>query len=488
MRVLRKQVSKKTSPYGQLYDILVPQSHTLRRIKELVDFSFIYEEVKENYTVNFGRNAADPVYMFKLLLLKVMYPLSDRDLCERARYDMSFKYFLDLSPEDDIIHPSLLSKFRTQRLKNSDLLELLLDRSIQVAKEQNIPLGDTLIVDATHTNARFQFYSPLEALRKQASLLRKSCYRVDESVKTLFPTKNTSNDIQEELLYTKQLLEVIEKNPMLAPIPDINEKVHLTREMTEDYKKRQSISSSKDPDARIGHKSADSSFFGFKSHLAMTENGLITGLVITSGEQPDGKYLSDLIEHSKRNGMEIHTIIGDSAYSGKENLEKCDQDTIQLIAKLNPNVSKGNRQKADNFFFNKDSGMFVCPKGHQAIRKAKTGKKNQNRNQAMTYYFDVEKCKACPLEGICHKIGAQTKTYNVTIKSTIHQKQIDFEQTDIFREKVKLRYQIEAKNSELKNRYGLRESSSNGLFGMTIQSASTVFIANMKRILRIIGG
>lgn len=185
--------------------------------------------------------------------------------------------------------------------------------------------------------------------------------------------------------------------------------------------------------------------------------------------------------------MEIRTIIGDAAYSGKDNLEKCDQDTIQLIAKLNPNVSKGNRQKADNFFFNKDSGMFVCPKGHQAIRKAKTGEKSQKRNQSMIYYFDVEKYKNCPLEGICHKVGTQTKTYNVTLKSTVHQKQIDFEQTDNFREKVKLRYRIEAKNSQLKNRYGLRKASSSGLFGMTIQSASTVFIANMKRILRIIG-
>ncbi|MDN6626914.1 MAG: transposase [Pisciglobus halotolerans] len=351
--MLRKQVSKTPSPYSQLYDILVPQNHTLRRMKELVDFSFIYEEVKENYTVDFGRNAADPVYMFKLLLLKVMYPLSDRDLCERARYDMSFKYFLDLSPEEDIIHPSLLSKFRTQRLKNSDLLELVLRRSIQVAKEQNIPLGDTIIVDATHTNARFQFHSPLEILRKQTSLLRKSCYRVDESVKTFFPTKNTFNDIQEELLYTTQLLEVIEKNQTLTPIPDINEKLHLTKEMIEDFNNHLAISTSNDPDARIGHKSADSSFFGFKSHLAMTENGLITGLVVTSGEQPDGKYLPDLIEYSNRNGIEVRTVIGDAAYSGKDNLEKCDNDTILLIAKLNPSVSKGNRRKEDEFFLTK---------------------------------------------------------------------------------------------------------------------------------------
>lgn len=47
-----------------------------------------------------------------------------------------------------------------------------------------------------------------------------------------------------------------------------------------------------------------------------------------------------------------------------------------------------------------------------------------------------------------------------------------------------MRYRIEQKNSELKNRYGLKKSMGNGLFGMTIQSASTVFIANMRKIIR----
>lgn len=116
--MLRKQESLiAQSPFRELYDVLVPEDHILRSMKDLVDFSFIYDEVKANYTVDFGRNAADSVYLFKLLLLKNMYPLSDRDLCERARYDMSFKFFLDLAPEEKIIDPSLLAKFRTQRLK-----------------------------------------------------------------------------------------------------------------------------------------------------------------------------------------------------------------------------------------------------------------------------------------------------------------------------------------------------------------------------------
>jgi Transposase domain (DUF772). len=80
-----------------------------------------------------GRTAIDPVQMFKYVLLKAIYNLSDRDLVERAKTDLSLKFFLGLNPEDDIIHPSLLSKFRRQRLKDESLLEILIRKSVEIA-------------------------------------------------------------------------------------------------------------------------------------------------------------------------------------------------------------------------------------------------------------------------------------------------------------------------------------------------------------------
>jgi hypothetical protein len=41
----------------------------------------------------------------------------------------------------------------------------------------------------------------------------------------------------------------------------------------------------------VGHKTADSSFFGYKTHIAMTEERIITAAVITTGEKSDGKQL-----------------------------------------------------------------------------------------------------------------------------------------------------------------------------------------------------
>ena len=94
------------------------------------------------------------------------------------------------------------------------------------------------------------------------------------------------------------------------------------------------LSYSTDPDARVGHKTADSSFFGYKTHIAMSDERIITAAVVTTGEKSDGKYLQELIEKSKETGMEIDTVIGDTAYSEKENIAICKRRRISTSFKI----------------------------------------------------------------------------------------------------------------------------------------------------------
>jgi NCAIR mutase (PurE)-related protein len=217
----------------------------------------------------------------------------------------------------------------------------------------------------------------------------------------------------------------------------------------------------------------------------MSEERIITGAVITTGEKSDGKYLAELLEKSENAGMKVEEILADAAYSGKDNIKITKDKSIKLISKLNPAVSKGNRQKEDEFEFNKDAGMFVCPAGHIAIRKAKTGKKKVKQNQVTTYYFDVEKCKRCSRREGCYKDGAKTKSYSISIKSNLHKEQIEFEKSDYFKERYKERYKIEAKNSEIKHRHGYDVAISSGLLGMQMQGALTIFAVNIKRIMKL---
>ena len=50
-----------------ILDGLVPENHLVRKIENAIDFSFIYDKVKELYCENNGRPSIDPVVLFKIL-------------------------------------------------------------------------------------------------------------------------------------------------------------------------------------------------------------------------------------------------------------------------------------------------------------------------------------------------------------------------------------------------------------------------------------
>ncbi|WP_044296725.1 transposase, partial [Robinsoniella peoriensis] len=160
------------SSYMKIYELVVPRNNLLRQIKELVNFGFIYEELIDKYCLDNGRNAVPPIRMFKYLLLKAIYDLSDVDVVERSRYDMSFKYFLDMVPEEEVINPSSLTKFRKLRLKDMALLDMLIAKTVQIALEQEIIKSKTIIVDATHTKSRYNQMTPRQALQERSKKLR----------------------------------------------------------------------------------------------------------------------------------------------------------------------------------------------------------------------------------------------------------------------------------------------------------------------------
>ena len=472
------------SPYIEIYELVVPKDNLLRQIKELVDFEFIYNELLDKYCLDNGRNAVPPIRMFKYLLLKAIYDLSDVDVVERSKYDMSFKYFLDMAPEETIINPSSLTKFRKLRLKDMNLLDMLISKTVQIALDKKIIKSKSIIVDATHTKSRYNQKTPRQALQEQSKKLRRTVCEVDETMKEKFPNKNTEDSLEKELEYCKQLLSIVKDNEDVCSYPKVQEKLNLLEESVNDDLEH--LETSKDNDAKIGHKTVDTSFFGYKTHIAMTEERIITAATITSGEKTDGKELPALVRKSKAVGMKVETVIGDKAYSSKENIDAAKDNHYELISRLNSIVTQGNRTKPDEFEFNKDAGMYQCKAGHLAIHKYLDKRKTEGKNPRMTYFFDIEKCKRCPYKAGCYKEGAKKKTYTETLVCDSHSEQAQFQETAHFKEMAKERYKIEARNSELKHRHGYDVASSSGLIGIEMLGAMAIFAVNLKRIIKLI--
>ena len=122
--------------------------------------------------------------------------------------------------------------------------------------------------------------------------------------------------------------------------------------------------------------------------------------------------------------------------------------------------------------------MCVCPVGHMPYIKQNRGKRKEHGSKHIRIILTRRSANYSKQEG-CYKKGAKSKTYSVPIKTDEQLHQMEFQQTERFKEKVTKRYKIEAINAELKQVYSYDRAQSYGLSCMNLQGAMSIFAANM---------
>jgi len=480
-----RQMKLSLSPYQGLYELIIPEDNLLRKIKEQIDFSFVNPMLRKQYCENFGRPAKEPEMMFKLMFLKKIYDLSDERLIGSAQTDMAYKYFLDLDPESEMIDPSLLTKFRKTRI-TEDILEEMLRETIRQAIEKGLIKSKTIIVDSTHTNANARAKTVTQVLRDLSKQLRREIYRemVELSEKFLDKPEITA-DLSDEIDYTYRLLESVGRDILQSEKPGLIELYERIKELLNTDRIRK-IRSKTDEDARFGHKTATRTFFGFKNHLAMTEERIITGIEVTHGGAPDCDQFPVLLEKTIENGVEVKEAVGDMAYVSEDNLDVCGEKGVMLYARTNSAVAAAAATPLDEgFSFNKDAGLLQCPAGEVAMRVEKRAA--ENGNTYLRYIFSKRKCKICPLQEQCRvgKSKAKEWSYSITQPSEKNRQRLEFENSEPFRERMRIRHRIEEKNGEMKVAHGLGRADSVGLTAMRLQTYFTAFAVNVKRMVKL---
>ena len=86
----------------------------LNELCQVVDFKFVRHACRDFY-VAWGRDAWDPVLLFKMVFRLFLYDLSDRKVEEQITCNMAGKWFLGLSAEEFPPDHTTLCRFR-QRL------------------------------------------------------------------------------------------------------------------------------------------------------------------------------------------------------------------------------------------------------------------------------------------------------------------------------------------------------------------------------------
>jgi transposase len=54
-------------------DDLVPEDHLVRKIDQVIDFDFIYDVVKDTYSLDNGRPSIDPVVLIKMVFIQYLF-------------------------------------------------------------------------------------------------------------------------------------------------------------------------------------------------------------------------------------------------------------------------------------------------------------------------------------------------------------------------------------------------------------------------------
>ena len=133
---------------------IVPKDSLFRKVDKYIDFTFIYDEVKDLYCSKNGRPSIDPVVLFKLVFIQALDGIkSMRKTCEKIKVDAEYRWFLGIPFGHDTPHFSTFSKNYERRFKDSDIFENIFINIVNQAIKYNLVDGTTFYTDSTHKKA-----------------------------------------------------------------------------------------------------------------------------------------------------------------------------------------------------------------------------------------------------------------------------------------------------------------------------------------------
>ena len=153
---------------------LVPEDSLFRKVDKHIDFTFIYEEVKELYCENNGRPSIDPVVLFKIVFIQALDGIkSMRQTCKKIKVDAEYRWFLGIPFGIDTPHFSTFSKNYERRFKDSDIFEKIFINIVNQAIKYGLVDGTTFYTDSTHKKANANKNKFDDAIEKNIKTRRK---------------------------------------------------------------------------------------------------------------------------------------------------------------------------------------------------------------------------------------------------------------------------------------------------------------------------
>ena len=128
----------------------IPAHHPLRKIRELV--REVLNELNHTFGRLYsheGRPSIPPEQLLSALILQVLYSVrSERQLMEQLDYNLLFRWFVGLSPDDPIWDPTVFTKNR-ERLQEGDVVQKFMTKLLKHEKVKPLLSDEHFSVDGT---------------------------------------------------------------------------------------------------------------------------------------------------------------------------------------------------------------------------------------------------------------------------------------------------------------------------------------------------
>jgi len=372
------------APQGKLYythfnlDKRVRPNHPLRKIDQLIDFDFIYQEVADKYGFN-GNVSLPPPILLKLMLLLVFYNVrSERELMDTLPERLDWLWFLGYDLDSEIPNHSVLSKARKRW--GADVFRSFFERIVVQCVEAGLVDGKKIFLDASLVEA-------------------------DASNDSVLDMKNLKSQLHQRY------------HELEARLEEKNESTDSSRTCE---KKNNRYLSATDPDASLINRGQ--SKLCYQVHRTVDEaHEIITATETTPGEVNEAHLLIPLLkQHEETTGLSGKTVVADSKYGTIENFLACSDLGVRAhLPALREAAVQRQAQRglfsAERFSYDPQSDHYLCPAGNLLLPQ-----KLHAKRQSQDYGAPKRVCAACHLRERCTRNRSGR-----TIKRHLRQEELD---------------------------------------------------------------
>jgi len=414
-------------------DERIRPDNPLRKIRDIIDFSFVRPKVEHFYGIR-GNPSIDPIVLIKLMLILFLESIpSERELMRRLPERLDWLWFCEYDLDSELPDHSVLSKAR--RRWGAELFRTFFQNVLIQCLKAGLVDGQVVHIDSSmiHANAS------VDSLKPAFAVLADKIYQKLEGSCSKLPEQSSDN---------------IEAQTKLSPT---------------------------DPDARCRVKGKQK-VLGYQEHRCVDDtNGIITATITTGAAVHEGEILEELIEiHESDTQSKVSTVVADKAYGRAENYKKVKAKNITpCIPHAKSRGCGEGKFSRDDFQYDGVKDCYVCPNGKELKRQTR---KPVNRNEHM-YKASRKDCQRCPLRANCYSGKYSKRVYR-------HEDQDVIDWADNCMSKPRRRYFMgrrqavaEGSFADAANNHGYKRSRWRGLERMTIQNLLIASIQNLRKLI-----